>query len=330
MWLTIRSREGDPRSLEIAKERLVIGREEGCDLLLEDDKVSREHAALSVNPEGHIIVEDLRSTNGTYVNGRRITEPTHLGPDDELRIGESQINASVIEPGTGAPRTMLAGPGMTVQQGAQSAPPSAPSPVVPPPPPQEPAPQYTPPPQAAPPPMTAPSPGRRAPGRLSTLGGSREPVPYRAHHAAQVGQAGPDHRGDRGCRSAHRHPRRRALRHRRDRRRGGGSGTTADRLRDHRLGEALDGADPRDRFPGTVGRARKRLGARRPERPDRDQRARHERGVGVHGPDRRPDRGAAGHGRRSCSLRGPRRPQGAEHARAEDAAARFPGQRPAG
>ena len=158
MWLTIRSREGDPRSLEIAKERLVIGREEGCDLLLEDDKVSREHAALSVNPEGHIIVEDLRSTNGTYVNGRRITEPTHLGPDDELRIGESQINASVIEPGTGAPRTMLAGPGMTVQQGAQSAPPSAPSPVVPPPPPQEPAPQYTPPPQAAPPPMTAPPP----------------------------------------------------------------------------------------------------------------------------------------------------------------------------
>ena len=109
-------------------------------------------------PRAAIIVEDLRSTNGTYVNGRRITEPTHLGPDDELRIGESQINASVIEPGTGAPRTMLAGPGLTVQQGAQSAPPSAPSPVVPPPPPQQPAPQYTPPPQAAPPPKAAPPP----------------------------------------------------------------------------------------------------------------------------------------------------------------------------
>ena len=247
MWLTIRSREGDTRSLEIAKERLVIGREEGCDLLLEDDKVSREHAALSVNPEGHIIVEDLRSTNGTYVNGRRITEPTHLGPDDELRIGESQINASATEPGTGAPRTMLAGPGMTVQQGAQSAPPSAPSPVVPPPPPQS-RPLST---RLLPrrlllrrPPLLPRSARPRQP--LHPRGLLR-PVPYRAHHAAQVGQAGPDHRGDRGCRSAHRHPRRRALRHRRDRRRGGGGGTTADRLRDHRLGEALDGADPRYR-----------------------------------------------------------------------------------
>ncbi len=178
MWLTIRSREGDPRSLEIAKERLVIGREEGCDLLLEDDKVSREHAALFVDPEGRVIVEDLRSTNGTYVNGRRITEPTHLGPDDELRIGESQINASVTEPGTGAPRTMLAGPGMTVQQDAQSAPPSAPSPVVPPPPPQQPAPQYTPPPQAAPPPKAAPPPPVGAPQAASPPSGA-PPSPSR-------------------------------------------------------------------------------------------------------------------------------------------------------
>jgi S1-C subfamily serine protease len=165
MWVTIRTRAGEAKPLEIAKERVVVGREEGVDLLLDDDKVSRAHAALSATPDGRLVVEDLRSTNGTFVNGRRISEPTVLGPGDELRIGETVVSASLLEPGAGGlPRTMAA-PGATLYQPPGEVPGAGPA-QVPPPPPQAPLqpPPQQPPPVVPPPPMGAPPPPPRPPG----------------------------------------------------------------------------------------------------------------------------------------------------------------------
>lgn len=51
--------------------RVIVGRGEGCDLVLEATEVSRQHAALEVGPEG-VVVEDMESSNGTFVNGERI------------------------------------------------------------------------------------------------------------------------------------------------------------------------------------------------------------------------------------------------------------------
>ena len=71
-------------SVPIAKSILRIGRAEFCDLSPIDPGVSRNHAELISSDDG-LKVLDLESTNGTYVNGRRVTE-CELRVGDELRI----------------------------------------------------------------------------------------------------------------------------------------------------------------------------------------------------------------------------------------------------
>jgi hypothetical protein len=64
-----------------------IGRE-GCDIVLSDSEVSRRHAM--VRREGDVfVIEDLGSTNGTFVNGERITAPRRLTEGDEVRFGDT-------------------------------------------------------------------------------------------------------------------------------------------------------------------------------------------------------------------------------------------------
>lgn len=62
-----------------------LGRGEGCDLVLPDPGVSREHAQVRTGPEGTELV-DLGSTNGTYVNGRRVSR-CRLHHGDRLQLG---------------------------------------------------------------------------------------------------------------------------------------------------------------------------------------------------------------------------------------------------
>ncbi len=62
-----------------------IGRE-GCDITVGDPDVSRRHAEIQVS-SGEILISDLGSTNGTFVNGERIEQPRGLRDGDEVRIG---------------------------------------------------------------------------------------------------------------------------------------------------------------------------------------------------------------------------------------------------
>ena len=68
-----------------------IGRSEACELVLDDDYVSSMHALLSNRADGRWVLQDLGSTNGTYVNSHRISEPTLVGIDDVIRIGDIQM-----------------------------------------------------------------------------------------------------------------------------------------------------------------------------------------------------------------------------------------------
>ena len=70
---------------------VMIGRSSDCAIILDDDYVSTRHARVAVDQSGGLFVEDLGSTNGTYVNGRRITHPTTITPDDSVRIGRTVL-----------------------------------------------------------------------------------------------------------------------------------------------------------------------------------------------------------------------------------------------
>ncbi len=75
------------RSFDTTAERMVLGRQSG-DVPLTDHSISRRHAQLRlVNNEW--IIEDIRSSNGTYVNGTRICGPTGVQSGDRIRLGKS-------------------------------------------------------------------------------------------------------------------------------------------------------------------------------------------------------------------------------------------------
>jgi len=65
---------------------LTIGRHHECDLVLDNDLVSRRHARLVEDGDGPVI-EDLGSMNGVFVNERRIHGPTRLAHGDTIAIG---------------------------------------------------------------------------------------------------------------------------------------------------------------------------------------------------------------------------------------------------
>lgn len=74
--------------------RALAGRSSDMDILLDDTFVSAKHALFEVS-EGSFSVEDLRSTNGTLVNGTAITEATLLKAGDRIAIGDTVFEVRV-------------------------------------------------------------------------------------------------------------------------------------------------------------------------------------------------------------------------------------------
>ena len=68
----------------------VLGREPGLDLSFDSTTVSRRHARVRVEG-GEVTIEDLGSKNGTFVNDRRVGEPTPLMDADEIRLGSFRL-----------------------------------------------------------------------------------------------------------------------------------------------------------------------------------------------------------------------------------------------
>jgi class 3 adenylate cyclase len=68
-------------------ERCAIGREGGNDLVLGESSVSRRHALIESAPDGARVLNDLRSSNGTYLNGVPLARPKRLQDGDELNFG---------------------------------------------------------------------------------------------------------------------------------------------------------------------------------------------------------------------------------------------------
>lgn len=71
------------------QQSIMIGRDEGCDLIIPSRQVSRYHARLNISAQG-VQLEDLASKNGTHINGRPVTEPLILQDGDIIQIALAQ------------------------------------------------------------------------------------------------------------------------------------------------------------------------------------------------------------------------------------------------
>ena len=81
---------------EITDKALTFGRGDDADVLIKDDRMSRQHFAVTPR-DGKYFVRDLSSTNGTYVNNERVTE-WELKPNDRIRGGQTVLVFELEKP----------------------------------------------------------------------------------------------------------------------------------------------------------------------------------------------------------------------------------------
>jgi len=96
------------KEFALTKDEIFLGREASCDIVLSDAEVSRRHARIYLGTSGYVI-EDLGSTNGTFVNDQRLSGPHLLQSGELVRLGENtnlSYQATVFDPNA----TMISSP----------------------------------------------------------------------------------------------------------------------------------------------------------------------------------------------------------------------------
>ena len=86
----------DPQELDFDQEEVAIGRSSASDIPLAASNVSKQHSRI-VRREGKHFIIDRKSTNGTYVNGTRVTAPQVLQDGDKIFIGDFTLGFKVME-----------------------------------------------------------------------------------------------------------------------------------------------------------------------------------------------------------------------------------------
>ena len=86
--LVVKAGPNPGAAFDLTKEVTLMGRDVTNDISLGDPEVSRQHARLTRTPGGYVI-EDLGSTNGSFVNGERLVAPRVLASGDLLGLGEN-------------------------------------------------------------------------------------------------------------------------------------------------------------------------------------------------------------------------------------------------
>lgn len=82
--------------VSIEKRPITIGRASICDLTLDDDFISSRHLRVSMQSNGYV-VEDLGSTNGTWVEGERLSEPVLIKPGVRIKMGRNTLTIRKVE-----------------------------------------------------------------------------------------------------------------------------------------------------------------------------------------------------------------------------------------
>lgn len=82
------------RTIVLDSDTTLVGRDPDSAIWIDVPGVSRRHAAIRIVTDGTTtgaVIEDLGSTNGTFVDGRRVTKPVPLGDGDTIRVGEATL-----------------------------------------------------------------------------------------------------------------------------------------------------------------------------------------------------------------------------------------------
>ena len=97
--------KNDGREIKIAVPEFIIGRGEEAHLRPTSDLVSRKHVSIKV-ADGKVVIADMNSRNGTFINGERISEPHTCKAGDSLRVGRLQFEVVIdhVKPSTKKPR----------------------------------------------------------------------------------------------------------------------------------------------------------------------------------------------------------------------------------
>ena len=90
--LTMRSGPTPGKTYLLEKEEILLGRDLANDIPISDPEISRRHARFMLQGE-NVLVEDLGSTNGTFLNGQRISSPQQLRAGDVITLGEDIVLA---------------------------------------------------------------------------------------------------------------------------------------------------------------------------------------------------------------------------------------------
>lgn len=88
--LVVHPPDGTPVVVRLDRAVLVLGRSPAAEVLVDDNYASDEHARVQ-SEDGRWTVDDLGSTNGTFVNGAKVTSTTDLHSGDQIRIGKTRI-----------------------------------------------------------------------------------------------------------------------------------------------------------------------------------------------------------------------------------------------
>ncbi len=94
--LIVRKGFAQQQRFQLTQNEILIGRDTSADITIDEQIVSRKHARIFLQ-NNRILVQDLNSSNGTYVNGQQIFTPTAIQPGDEISIGP-EISL-ILQPG---------------------------------------------------------------------------------------------------------------------------------------------------------------------------------------------------------------------------------------
>ena len=86
--VVVRGETQKGRNVKLRGGGPVIGRSPDADIIIDDPYASEYHARVGLQ-DGQVLVHDLGSTNGTYVNGRRVTTPAAVATGDTVQIGKT-------------------------------------------------------------------------------------------------------------------------------------------------------------------------------------------------------------------------------------------------